>query len=704
MSASKCSPSPPRVAPNVITARRQRLRTLGWLLVPLLVAACPASRGTGAGRRDEGDIDKATIIQREGARAAAADLGPGLANSDAELRARTVLALGRLERLDAVEPILGALKDKDAAVRRGAAFAAGQLDLAIDPKRPSHETQRQNIETALTAALSAERDLQARLALIRALGRIGSRSGLDALVPLATGTSAAERREALFAIGVSGARRQASRKDDAGVLASVAIGLADADDDVRAAAAYAAFRQKLVLPKDAVDAALTGGPQTRIFLARSMAAAGPAVADSALPTLLDDPDWRVQIEALRATAVRADRNADLIPAVLTAAVGKGQRHVVTEACLLLADIGAPTALPAVTAAVAGLTGADSLQARCSCAAAIEVLGGDDDAVETCSQGQPPEFQQKMALTAIEHARTPSPEKAKAAGEFFRSENIRVRMAAASVVCADPTFAAADVAAARLIDEPDPGVSSALLECFVDGKNADVLQDRTISQSVQRFLGGTDFEHTEPLLALAALTRTRPGPTMQALRDTLLSHSDARVRDAAKDVPAGERAPGPRALALPEVAFGKLPVAALLHTSRGDILIAFERELAPRTVKSFADLAAKGTFNGTPFHRVIADFVSQGGDPRGDGSGGPGFTLPCENSDAPYTRGAVGMATAGKDTGGSQFFLTHSHQPHLDGRYTLFARVVDGDDVMDALQKDDLLLSVELTTALRKAAR
>jgi cyclophilin family peptidyl-prolyl cis-trans isomerase len=240
----------------------------------------------------------------------------------------------------------------------------------------------------------------------------------------------------------------------------------------------------------------------------------------------------------------------------------------------------------------------------------------------------------------------------------------------------------------------------LLGCFADGKNADVLRDRTITQAAQRLSGGTTFEQIEPLLAIAALARTRPGPSMQALRDSLLKHSDARVRDAAGDVPGGERAPGPRALAMPEPAVGTLPLAAILRTARGDITIAFERELAPRTIKSFADLAAKGTFNNTIFHRVIGDFVSQGGDPRGDGSGGPGFTLPCESSDAAFTRGAVGMATAGQDTGGSQFFLTHSHQPHLDGRYTLFARVVDGDDVMDALQKDDLLLSVEMTTALR----
>ena len=144
-------------------------------------------------------------------------------------------------------------------------------------------------------------------------------------------------------------------------------------------------------------------------------------------------------------------------------------------------------------------------------------------------------------------------------------------------------------------------------------------------------------------------------------------------------------------ALPEA----LPRAAVLHTTRGEIRIRFTPDIAPYTVANFASLASSGKLDKTPFHRVVSDFVSQGGDPRGDGSGGPGYTVTCENNDAPYTRGAVGMALAGKDTGGSQFFLTHSEQPHLDGRYTLFGRVEEGLDVMDALGPDDRLERVEL---------
>jgi cyclophilin family peptidyl-prolyl cis-trans isomerase len=144
----------------------------------------------------------------------------------------------------------------------------------------------------------------------------------------------------------------------------------------------------------------------------------------------------------------------------------------------------------------------------------------------------------------------------------------------------------------------------------------------------------------------------------------------------------------------------LPLGVVLVTARGQIVVAFDRENAPRAVATFVQLANDGALNGTPFHRVIADFVAQGGDPRGDGSGGPGFMIVDEPADVPFVRGTVGIAHAGKDTGGSQFFLTHSDQPHLEGRYTRLGTIVEGLDVMDTLQPHDVLLDVEIAAQLR----
>ena len=97
----------------------------------------------------------------------------------------------------------------------------------------------------------------------------------------------------------------------------------------------------------------------------------------------------------------------------------------------------------------------------------------------------------------------------------------------------------------------------------------------------------------------------------------------------------------------------------------------------------------------PWHRVVADFVVQGGDPRGDGEGGPGYTIRDEINQRPYLRGTVGMALDWADTGGSQFFITHSPQPHLDGRYTVFGQVVAGMDVVDAMRQWDLVRSIRI---------
>ena len=114
----------------------------------------------------------------------------------------------------------------------------------------------------------------------------------------------------------------------------------------------------------------------------------------------------------------------------------------------------------------------------------------------------------------------------------------------------------------------------------------------------------------------------------------------------------------------------------------------DADAAPVAVAQLSRLATAGYFKGLTFHRVVPDFVVQGGDPRGDGEGGPGFSLRCEVSPRSYMRGTVGMALAGKDTGGSQVFVTLSPQPHLDGRYTIIGTVVSGMEALDGLAEGD----------------
>lgn len=141
------------------------------------------------------------------------------------------------------------------------------------------------------------------------------------------------------------------------------------------------------------------------------------------------------------------------------------------------------------------------------------------------------------------------------------------------------------------------------------------------------------------------------------------------------------------------ALGGAPPRARIETARGSITLELLGEEAPLTVANFVALARDGFYRNVHFHRVVPNFVAQDGDPRGDGNGGPGYAIRDELNTERYSRGAVGMALSGPDTGGSQYFLTLSPQPHLDARYTIFARVVAGEDVMDRLVQGDAIMNI-----------
>src|SRR6201987_2730015 len=127
--------------------------------------------------------------------------------------------------------------------------------------------------------------------------------------------------------------------------------------------------------------------------------------------------------------------------------------------------------------------------------------------------------------------------------------------------------------------------------------------------------------------------------------------------------------------------------ANMNTSLGTIAIEFFDEPAPKTVENFRKLASDGFYDGVIFHRVIPDFMIQGGDPEGTGSGGPGYTFEDEFNDHPVVRGALAMANAGPNTNGSQFFIvTADACPWLDGKHTVFGQVTDGRDVVDAISQ------------------
>ena len=135
----------------------------------------------------------------------------------------------------------------------------------------------------------------------------------------------------------------------------------------------------------------------------------------------------------------------------------------------------------------------------------------------------------------------------------------------------------------------------------------------------------------------------------------------------------------------------------IETNRGDIQLELFPQHAPLTVNNFVFLAGQEFYDGVSFHRVIANFMIQGGDPTGTGSGGPGYRFAdeCEGNPLKHERCVISMANAGPNTNGSQFFITHLATPHLDGKHTVFGKVTSGEEIVDAIQQGDTMINVKV---------
>jgi peptidyl-prolyl cis-trans isomerase B (cyclophilin B) len=138
-------------------------------------------------------------------------------------------------------------------------------------------------------------------------------------------------------------------------------------------------------------------------------------------------------------------------------------------------------------------------------------------------------------------------------------------------------------------------------------------------------------------------------------------------------------------------------AVSIETNRGTIELTLYPQHAPQTVNNFVFLAGQGFYDGVKFHRVIADFMIQTGDPTGTGRGGPGYKFAdeCKGNPLKHERGVISMANAGPNTNGSQFFITHVPTPHLNGKHTVFGKVTKGQDVVDAISQGDVMVSVKV---------
>jgi cyclophilin family peptidyl-prolyl cis-trans isomerase/HEAT repeat protein len=281
---------------------------------------------------------------------------------------------------------------------------------------------------------------------------------------------------------------------------------------------------------------------------------------------------------------------------------------------------------------------------------------------------------------------------------------------------DPKVVAAVVGA--LASSKATGVERVLIERLgaedlsVRAAAASALADLKVASAVQPLIDAyrrmaSETSYTARGAALGALARLDPGAArpilIEALKDRdwamrvralmLLREQNVTGQDEAiRPAAAGRSVTDPQWQAIVAPRYSP---HAFIDTDKGTIELELAVIDAPLTVANFMALARKGFFRNIAIHRLVPDFVVQGGDPRGDGEGGPGYTIRDELNELPYLRGTVGMALDWEDTGGSQFFITHSPQPHLDARYTVFGRVVAGMDVVDQLVQWDVVRNVRI---------
>ncbi len=647
--------------------------------------------------------------------------------SDARVRARALRALARIQDPATLEPVLAGLKDSDAEVRGEAAFAAGELALSWEPLV---EAELASLESALLAAEHAESDVAVRRTLLDALGRLGSPGAVTRLTERMRDGDVSLAGRAAQAVGVAARVRGAAVAAQVPLAPAEALLAAERPVEARYGAAYllstvkrpqalAALRRCLE-DADADVRALcakgfgdVGGPEDAAVLGRLLEDPSPRVASEAARSLAklaaacSGPCTAV--DALEALSVRAKRVARGMapPEAASAASGEAKATVETLArsaeghpLLALAQQGLPAfgrpvfeslrlaLADADRGAASDVARADLAWLDCRLAAAMDRQQGTPQEVLDCGYGRVDE-PRRLALGLREVASSKGTGGAAFAVKYLRHPDARVKLTALEAVAARPVPEAA-AAVRPLIEGEDLVVAGAAAATAGQLKDAEALP---AVEALAARVPQTPGDLAEPVAgALVALQGRAAEPRLREW----LEHPHANVRRVAAQALSELTGQRVRSRRVPLPAYTFRPQAAparaglVFRTDKGDITVRLDVDEAPLTSGNLHALARKGAFNGVTFHRVVPDFVAQGGDPRGDGEGGPGYSIRCEITRRPYRRGTVGMALAGKDTGGSQFFFTHAPQPHLDGRYTAFGEVVSGMDVVDALLEGDVI--------------
>ena len=710
------------------------------ILATLLAAGCAPS--------DSRQTSFAALARWEDRRLADTDsLVAMLTDEDAHVRRAALRAAGLIGRTDVSREVIALLDDPSDAVRVAAAVAIGFLgdDDAVDPLVALLDDERARLREAVLFALARlthDGSCLVETALhgpeqeaILAWNALRDRAAdADSLLLADTVRTGLVRAEAEILWRVL---RCAERVPGPDLVPDIAP-FATADDaQVRVHACRALARQG---GPDALAAVIDCGERKGRFSRRDRTRIDIAVMNA--------------LGQLAGESLTADDDHARLVALLAAGSRDESPHVARAALDALADAVAEAPLPPAAAARESLLPVWRIRllqsaraqllppdegappepvVRAAAVAACIALRGTgvtaDPAWARIARDEDPQVLAAVWRGLCRHVLTPAEIVARAE-TVDRALPANLRMAANEGLVAAwrrlgdtapdtvPVAAAVQTALRRVLGGDDPhaaahaadliaafpadGNLSALLRAYRDARGlpgVDIL--RSVLGALTAFQADTTYVPADSLRAETA-----------AAIETGFDYPDAHVRAAAHaaavagDLIAPELIPSEASLRATLPAHVRDPRQAPLAlpfdaprvrcaTDRGDFVIALDGQTAPNTCATFLALVRDGLYDGLSFHRVVPDFVIQGGDPAGTGWGGPGFTIRSEWSRATYERGTVGIAHSGKDTGGSQFFVALSPQPHLDGRYTVFGKVVAGLEVVESVQQGETFrLSIE----------
>ena len=691
MTAAACASAPPKKSATPATSENQKM---AWILQMedqrILRVPPPAPAPVSA-------TAKTKKKQQPPPPVAQPDLLKLLVDAEPRIRRRAALAVGRVGLTDGVEPLQTTLSDNDPDVRQMAAFALGLLG-----------------DTRAVAALTtALQDPQPRVRgrAAEALGLIGD-AGASAAIGQMVG--AYVKQGAIASLAPDDEQFPGTPESDAVRLGLFALVRLKAWDPLAAAVldtsgrpvsewwpiAYALQRinDRRALP--ALQQLAQGrGRYTTAFAAKGLAAFPDPSSIPVLTRLLVNAKGQVPVtvSAIRALAQIGGRDA--AAAVLrTLEVDNVDPNVALEAVDALGVLKSADALPYIQ----NLMTDRWPTMRAAAIRAAARIDPEGFLITLSGMDVDPNWIVRAALADV-LASLPAEMAVGRLRPMLADSDRRVFPAVLSALV-KLKAPDADQLALSALKDPDFGVRAAAAEAVGTLKpngGAAALRDAYKT-------GEGDANYTARAAALTALAKYGAPEATSTLRTALadrdwavrvhaadllksLDPSATDVQSAIRPVPNQPIAP----YTSPDLVGPPYSPHVYIETTKGTIEIELAVLDAPQTSQNFMTLARKGFFNGLQIHRVVPNFVVQDGDPRGDGSGGPGYTIRDELNDRPYLRGTVGMALDWRDTGGSQFFITHSPQPHLDAKYTVFGHVVNGMDVVDRLQQLDTIQRVRV---------